>query len=154
VWALIKPFKWLMLNSSKMNFLQVSLIFTLAQMESVCSKILLLLTLMRSLQMEATELQSNDSLKDAFSEGNLLQFYAGLPILNLLTIKRLLQKKIEFGSIYICEQAFLVMDYQKINIVPSLLKNTCNTVTNFIFQFRSRYPQINWRHPTSEKSRS
>jgi hypothetical protein len=34
------------------------------------------------MQMEVTELPSNDSLKNAFSEGNLLQFYAGLCILN------------------------------------------------------------------------
>jgi hypothetical protein len=39
------------------------------------------------MQTEVTELQSNDPLKDAFSEGNLLKFYAGLPILNFPTIK-------------------------------------------------------------------
>jgi hypothetical protein len=44
------------------------------------------------LQMGKRELQSNDSSKEAFSEGNLLQFYAGLPILNLPTIK-ISQKK-------------------------------------------------------------
>jgi hypothetical protein len=35
-------------NRSEINFLQGSLIFTLAQMKSTCSKILLLLTLIRS----------------------------------------------------------------------------------------------------------
>jgi hypothetical protein len=40
------------------------------------------------MQMEVIELQSNDSLKDASSEGNLLQFYAGLSILNFPTIKK------------------------------------------------------------------
>jgi hypothetical protein len=39
------------------------------------------------MQMEVTELQSNNSLKDAFSEGNLLQFCAGIPILYFPTIK-------------------------------------------------------------------
>jgi hypothetical protein len=39
------------------------------------------------MQMEVTESQSNDSLKDSFSEESLLQFYAGLPILNSPTIK-------------------------------------------------------------------
>jgi hypothetical protein len=54
--SFIKPFEWLMLkksllaslNSSEINFLQGSLIFTPAEMKSACSKILLLLTLMRS----------------------------------------------------------------------------------------------------------
>jgi hypothetical protein len=45
------------------------------------------------MQMEVTELQSNDSLKDAFYEGNLLQFYAGLPILNFSTIITFAKKK-------------------------------------------------------------
>jgi hypothetical protein len=45
------------------------------------------------MQMEAIELRSNDSLKDAFSEGNLWQFYAGLPILNFPTIKTLQKNK-------------------------------------------------------------
>jgi hypothetical protein len=44
------------------------------------------------MQIEVTELQSNDSSKDAFSEGNLLQFYAGLPILNFSTIKTFAKK--------------------------------------------------------------
>jgi hypothetical protein len=44
------------------------------------------------MQMELTELQSYDSRKDAFSEGNLLQFYTGLPILNFLAIKTLAKK--------------------------------------------------------------
>jgi hypothetical protein len=39
------------------------------------------------MQMEVTELQNNDCLKDAFSEGNLLQFYSRPPILNFPTIK-------------------------------------------------------------------
>jgi hypothetical protein len=39
------------------------------------------------MQMEVIELQGNDSLKDAFSERNLLQFYARLPILNFPAIK-------------------------------------------------------------------
>jgi hypothetical protein len=96
------------------------------------------------MQMEATELQSNDSLKDAFSKGNLQQFYAGLPILNLLTIKTFAKKKIiEFGSIYICEQAFLVMDYKKNKYCSRLTNEHLQYyVTNFIFQFQSRYPQL------------
>jgi hypothetical protein len=66
-------------------------------------------------QMEVNELQSNDSLKDAFSKGNLLQFYARLPILNFPTIKTFAKKKMimAFGSNYIYEQAFSVMNYQK-----------------------------------------
>jgi hypothetical protein len=58
------------------------------------------------MQMAMIELQRNDSLKDALSEGNLLQFYAGLAILNFPTIKRFAKKMITaFGSTYICEQA-------------------------------------------------
>jgi hypothetical protein len=48
-------------------------------------------------QMEEIELQSNDSLKDAFSEGNL-QFYVGLPILNFPTIKTFAKKN--YNSIW------------------------------------------------------
>jgi hypothetical protein len=71
------------------------------------------------MQMEVIELQSNDSLKDAFSEGNLLQFYARLPILNYPPNKTLQKKKKKkkkitaFGSTYICEQVFSVINYQK-----------------------------------------
>jgi hypothetical protein len=51
------------------------------------------------MQMKVVELQSNDSLKDAFSAGNLLQFYARLPILNFPTIKNFAKKMITaFGS--------------------------------------------------------
>jgi hypothetical protein len=45
------------------------------------------------MQKEVTELQSNDSLKDTFSEGNLMQFYAGLPILNFPTINTFAKRK-------------------------------------------------------------
>jgi hypothetical protein len=56
------------------------------------------------MQMELIELQSYDSRKDAFSEGNLLEFYAGLPILNFLAIKTLAKEMITaFGSTCICE---------------------------------------------------
>jgi hypothetical protein len=64
------------------------------------------------MQMEVTELQSNDSLKDAFSEGNLLKFYAGLPILNCPTIQTFEKKIMAFASTCICEQAFSVMNYR------------------------------------------
>jgi hypothetical protein len=66
------------------------------------------------MQMEVIVLQCNNSLKDAFSEGNLLQFYAGLPILDLPTIKTFAKKKLRaFGSTYICEKAFSVINYPK-----------------------------------------
>jgi hypothetical protein len=45
------------------------------------------------MQMEVIELQSNDSLKYTFSDGNLLKFYAGLPILNFPTIKTFAKRK-------------------------------------------------------------
>jgi hypothetical protein len=44
------------------------------------------------MQMEVTELQSNDSLKDALSKGNLLKFYDGLPTLNFPTINNFTKK--------------------------------------------------------------
>jgi hypothetical protein len=49
-----------------------------------------------------------------FSEGNLLLFFAGLPILNFPTIKTFAKKVITaFSSSYICEQAFSIMNYRK-----------------------------------------
>jgi hypothetical protein len=51
----------------------------------------------------------------AFSEGNPLQFYAGLFILILPSIKTFAKNMItEFVSTYICEHAFSVMNYRKI----------------------------------------
>jgi hypothetical protein len=49
------------------------------------------------MQMEVTESQSYDSLKDAFLERNLLQFYARLPILNFPTIKTFAKKEDDNG---------------------------------------------------------
>jgi hypothetical protein len=69
------------------------------------------------MQMEVTELQSNDSLKYPFSEGNLLRFYAGIPILNFPTIKTFAEKMITaFGSTY-------VVGYE-------LSKKYCSRLTN------------------------
>jgi hypothetical protein len=93
--------------------------------------------------MEVSELQNNDSLEDAFSSGNLLQFYASLPILNLPNIKTF-TKKLSFGSTYICEQAFLVMKYQKNKQCFHITNEYLHVVMNFIYLFQSRYPQISW----------
>jgi hypothetical protein len=98
--SFIKQFEWLMLKNKFVSiihqlwngFFQGSLIFTLAQMKSACSKILLMLTLMRSPHRFKWRWM-NYSLKDAFSKRNLLQFYARLPILNFTTIKTFAEKE-------------------------------------------------------------
>jgi hypothetical protein len=109
--SFIKPFEWLMLKSKFTSIIQqfrneFSSRFT--DFYARANEIHLFQNpfavdineVPAQMQMEVTELQSNDSLKDAFSEENLLQFYAGIPILNFPTIKTSTKKMImAFGSI-------------------------------------------------------
>jgi hypothetical protein len=62
--------------------------------------------------MEITELQNNDTLQDACTEGNV-QFY-GSQSKNLNVIRSFVKKmQIAHGSTYICKQALSVMSFQK-----------------------------------------
>jgi 17beta-estradiol 17-dehydrogenase/3beta-hydroxysteroid 3-dehydrogenase/mitotic-spindle organizing protein 1 len=65
------------------------------------------------MQMEVTELQSNDFLKDVFRRKSAA-ILCRTPCFKFLTIKTFEKKMITvFGSTYICEQAFSVMNYKK-----------------------------------------
>jgi hypothetical protein len=121
----IKPFEWLMLKNKFVSIIQqLRNVFSsrFADLYTSSNEIRLfqkpfaidINEVLAQMRMEVIELRSNDSLKDAFSEGNLLQFYAGLPILNFPAIKTFAKKMITaFDSTYIREQAFSVMNYGK-----------------------------------------
>jgi hypothetical protein len=96
--SFIKPFEWLMLNSKFVSIIQqlrYGFSPRFADFYTSSKEIRLFQNpfpidindVPAQMQMEVIELQSNDCLKDSFSEGNLLQFYTGLPILNFSTIK-------------------------------------------------------------------
>jgi hypothetical protein len=96
--SFIKPFEWLMLKNKSVSIIQQlrsEFSSRFADSYTSSNEICLLQNpfaidineIPTQMQMEVTELQSNDSLKDAFSKGNLLKFYAGLPILNFPTTK-------------------------------------------------------------------
>jgi hypothetical protein len=67
-----------------------------------------------NLQMNVIDLQSNDTLKNSFYEINdLVKFYGSLPS-NFDELKRFAQQLITiFGSTYLCEQTFSILNYRK-----------------------------------------
>jgi hypothetical protein len=67
-----------------------------------------------NLQMNVIDLQSNDTLKNSFYEINdLVKFYGSFPS-NFNELKRFAQQLITiFGSTYLCEQTFSILNYRK-----------------------------------------
>ncbi|CAG9782425.1 unnamed protein product [Diatraea saccharalis] len=63
--------------------------------------------------MNMIDLQSNDSLKNSFREINdLIKFYGSLPS-DFDELKRFAQQIITiFGSTYLCEQTFSIVNYR------------------------------------------
>lgn len=77
------------------------------------------------MQMEVTELQSTDSLKDAFSVWNLLQFYSRLRVLNFSTVKTFAKKRtLHLIALTYVNKRCRLWSIRKINIVPGWLMNT------------------------------
>lgn len=68
-----------------------------------------------NLQMNVIDLQSNNILKMMFNEKtNLVDFYGSLPSENYKELKNFAQQIITmFGSTYICEQTFSILNYRK-----------------------------------------
>lgn len=68
-----------------------------------------------NLQMNIVDLQSNSTLKTAFKEStDLIQFYGGLSSENFKELKKFAQQIITmFGSTYLCEQTFSILNYRK-----------------------------------------
>ncbi|KAL4720585.1 hypothetical protein ACJJTC_002360 [Scirpophaga incertulas] len=68
-----------------------------------------------NLQMNIVDLQSNSALKTAFKEStDLIQFYGGLSSENFKELKKFAQQIITmFGSTYLCEQTFSILNYRK-----------------------------------------
>lgn len=64
--------------------------------------------------MNVIDLQSNDTLKNSFFEiKDLVKFYVSLPS-NFDELKRFaLQLITIFGSTYLCEQTFSILNYRK-----------------------------------------
>jgi hypothetical protein len=67
------------------------------------------------LQINVIDLQCDTTLKIAFKEkANLVDFYESLPTENYKELKRFAQQMITmFGSTYICEQTFSILNYRK-----------------------------------------
>lgn len=67
-----------------------------------------------NLQMNVIDLQSNDTLKNSFCEiNNLIKFYGSLST-NFDELKKFSQQLITiFGSTYLCEQTFSILNYRK-----------------------------------------
>ncbi|CAH2108321.1 unnamed protein product [Euphydryas editha] len=67
-----------------------------------------------NLQMNVIDLQCNDTLKNSFYEINdLVKFYSSLPS-DFDELKRFAQQLITvFGSTYLCEQTFSILNYRK-----------------------------------------
>jgi predicted KAP-like P-loop ATPase len=67
------------------------------------------------LQINVIDLQCDTTLKIVFKEKtNLVDFYGSLPSENYKELKRFAQEMINmFGSIYICEQTFSILNYRK-----------------------------------------
>ena len=67
-------------------------------------------------QMEVIDMQSSDTLKDKFKEGNLIQFYKSLLSEQFPQLKQLAYGMVSmFGTTYLCEQTFSKMKYVKNN---------------------------------------
>lgn len=77
-----------------------------------------------NLQMNIVDLQSNSTLKTAFKEStDLIQFYGGLSSENFKELKKFAQQIITmFGSTYLCEQTFSILNYRK--------NNNCSRLTD------------------------
>ena len=59
------------------------------------------------LQMEIIDVQSNDTLKDEFKEGNLIEFYKCLPSEQYSHLKNFAREFISaFGTTYLCKKPF------------------------------------------------
>ncbi|XP_068598240.1 general transcription factor II-I repeat domain-containing protein 2A-like [Brachionichthys hirsutus] len=68
----------------------------------------------QELQLELIDLQSDSALKDTFKSLNLNDFYASLNEATFPNLRRTAQKMLVlFGSTYVCEQTFSVMNINK-----------------------------------------
>ncbi len=66
------------------------------------------------LQLELTDLQANDLLKEKHREGKLLEFYRCLPDVEFPKLKKFAAGMASvFGTTYVCEQTFSKMKYVK-----------------------------------------
>lgn len=73
------------------------------------------------LQMELIDLQSDDSLKEKYKNGNLLEFYQCLPEEKFSNLKNFARGLISiFGTTYMCEKTFSKMKYVKSNYRSNL----------------------------------
>ena len=64
-------------------------------------------------QMELTDFQANDALRDTYKENSMLQLYSGLPDTYVNLNEFAAGRLTVFGSTYLCEQTFSRMKIVK-----------------------------------------
>ena len=82
--------------------------------------------------MEVIDLQSTDSLKDKYIEGNLMAFYKCFPSDQFAYLRKLVCEFIlVFGITYLCKNTFSKMKYTKCCNRSQVFKEYVNSLLNF-----------------------
>jgi len=80
-------------------------------------------------RLEVIDLQCSPELKTSFHQNNILTFYGSLSSSTYGSVKDLAYKVLsEFGSTYLCEQTFSVMNMNKTQLRSNLTDNNLSSI--------------------------
>ena len=80
-------------------------------------------------QLEAIDLQCSDELRSAFKDNDIITFYRSLCAHRYSKIKDMARKVFsQFGSTYLCEQTFSIMNLNKNNLRSKLTDNNLSSI--------------------------